>query len=62
MIDPESEKLWKELEKYEKKSCCQRLIDFMGKTKSTHLKFFEMGFFMYQIEIIYCPECGGKIE
>jgi hypothetical protein len=62
MVDPESEKLWKELEKYWKKPCCQKVIDFMQRSKGTHVKFFEMGFLTSQVEINYCPECGEKLE
>lgn len=61
-MDPESKKLWDELKKYERKPCCRKLIDFIQETKCTQIKFYNLGYFLFQIEIIYCSECGEKLE
>jgi len=61
-IDPESQKLWEDLRRaHDRNPCCRNLIKYLKQTKSTHLNFYQMGFLIWQAEIIYCPQCGEKL-
>lgn len=70
VVDPESQKLWNELHKYEPlrdlKECCKKLLE-ARQSGLIHLDIHLLNILSlrgihYSIKINYCPECGRRLE
>jgi hypothetical protein len=61
-LDPESQELWNELRVMEE-GCpsCQIVLENIKKGL-THITYFQFGFLVQKVEILYCPKCGKRLE